>query len=109
MTRPARQPSGNSGELSSQGILDNSPTPYGLHHDDPLMEGDVCWLVVKVDDPGNEYTFAAAHPVGHADKQFLIDRDCLQRLSHFRERRPTHRQAVVAQNATPTGTRETRT
>jgi len=84
--RPARQPSGNSGELSSQGFLDNSPTPYGLHHDDPLMEGDVCWMVVKVDDPGNEYTFAAAHPVGHADKQFLIDRDCLQRLSHFRER-----------------------
>lgn len=86
MKRPARQPSGNSGELSSQGILDNSPTPYGLHHDDPLMEGDVCWLAVKVDDPGNEYTFAKAHPVGHPDKKFLIGRESLQRLSHFRER-----------------------
>lgn len=83
MKRPARQPSGNSGELSGQGFLDNS---QGLLPDAPLMAGDVCWLVVKVADPGNEYTFAAAHPAGHPDKVFHIRAEDLRRLSHSRER-----------------------
>ena len=81
------QPSGISGELSGQEILDNSPRPYGLSHVDPLQAGDTCWMAVTVIDPGNEYTLARVRVCGRQDIDFVIHPEALRFGSLERHRK----------------------